>query len=616
VKVLDFGLAAVMHAPGASAAADLTDSPTLIISPTRAGTILGTAAYMSPEQAGGSPVDKRADIWAFGAVLYEMLTGKAAFAGETIAEILASVMKEQPNLTVLPAQVRTAVERCLSKDQRKRWGSIGDVRWALETGQGIEAHTARRRARRQWPAIAATALLGVAALLYVFRTSSPPLQTMHQQITFVGDAAYPAISPDGKLVAYVAGIGPQQRRLMLQDVKGGQAIELAKTALCGLSLLVAGWASTCVRPYARTKLQDYRQGDWRGQGNTSDRLSLALRSRLVASVQHVGGIDRAGERSPVADGLYYLHGPSTGSQTQTISKIAIDPKSGDARGQPVALLTGLQASEQFTLSADGTRPAYIRAPAHSNNLWLADVGNPHGKEVPAKPLTSGTSRFRSLSISPDGKWLACFKGQFLFKMPMDGSAPIRLTFSDAIHFGTAWSPDGRWIAFGAHEGETTTVWIVDAEGGNPRQLVKTKMTNDLESSIAWWPGVEILYQKPGNRNFAMLDPQTGEEKPLIQDDSAGWVFWPKHAPDGKRVAAAWLRPPGFGLWLISLIDHSVGMLHAGWLLPAGWSPDGKLLYAFAIPGYGHQHHVPQHHRIDTRGRRRPPDRCDASRKNR
>jgi hypothetical protein len=82
----------------------------------------------------------------------------------------------------------------------------------------------------------------------------------------------------------------------------------------------------------------------------------------------------------------------------------------------------------------------------------------------------------------------------------------------------------------------------------------------------------------------MLDPQTGEEKPLIQDDSVGWIFDPEYAPEGKRVVAAWNRAPGPGLWLNSLIDHSAGMLYTGLLFPAGWSPDGKLVYAFAYEG--------------------------------
>jgi hypothetical protein len=126
---------------------------------------------------------------------------------------------------------------------------------------------------------------------------------------------------------------------------------------------------------------------------------------------------------------------------------------------------------------------------------------------------------------------------------------------------------------------------VEAEGGNPRQLVKTRMTGDYALAyIGWWPGREILYQKPGNRNYAVLDPETREEKPLVQDDSIGWMFYPKYAPDGKKIAVYWNRRPAVGLWVISLIDHSARMLHAGTLVPAGWSPDAKLVYARPLNG--------------------------------
>src|ERR1041385_2105592 len=122
VKVLDFGLAKAVEEdirPGC-----VQDSPTLTLSATRVGMILGTAGYMSPEQAKGKPVDRRADIWAFGGVFYEMLTGKALFTGETAGEILASVIKDQPNLADIPAAVRPLMERCLTRDARRRLQSI------------------------------------------------------------------------------------------------------------------------------------------------------------------------------------------------------------------------------------------------------------------------------------------------------------------------------------------------------------------------------------------------------------------------------------------------------------------------------------------------------------
>src|ERR1035438_5775110 len=111
VKVLDFGLAAVL--PGSTPAADPTSLST-------AGVILGTAAYMSPEQARGKPVDQRADIWAFGVVLYEMLTGSQAFRGETVTDVLAAVVTEEPDLTRVPAKARRLMQACLQKDPKQR----------------------------------------------------------------------------------------------------------------------------------------------------------------------------------------------------------------------------------------------------------------------------------------------------------------------------------------------------------------------------------------------------------------------------------------------------------------------------------------------------------------
>src|SRR5204863_8613134 len=122
VKVLDFGLAKAIDA--GAPPSDATRSPTLSLGATRAGTILGTAAYMSPEQARGRPADKRADVWAFGCVLYEMLTGARAFQGEDISDTLAAILRGEPEWAVLPGDVpppiQTLIRRCLEKDRRTR----------------------------------------------------------------------------------------------------------------------------------------------------------------------------------------------------------------------------------------------------------------------------------------------------------------------------------------------------------------------------------------------------------------------------------------------------------------------------------------------------------------
>jgi serine/threonine-protein kinase len=134
VKVLDFGLAKALADDPASA--DVSNSPTLSMAATKAGIILGTAAYMSPEQARGKPADRRADIWSFGVVLYEMLTGKMAFRGETSSDVLAAVIKEEPGWDLLPARtpaaIRKLLRRCLEKDPERRLQAIGEARIEIE----------------------------------------------------------------------------------------------------------------------------------------------------------------------------------------------------------------------------------------------------------------------------------------------------------------------------------------------------------------------------------------------------------------------------------------------------------------------------------------------------
>jgi serine/threonine protein kinase len=158
VKVLDFGLAALPNRDREGA--DSVNSPTLTISPTRAGMILGTAGYMSPEQARGKAVDKRADIWAFGVVLFEMLTGQRLFEGETVSDTLAAVLKEEPDWTRTPLKVRRLLQACLQKDPKQRLQAIGD--WKLLLAEDAPAVAAPSRSRFSWVAWGVAAVLAVA----------------------------------------------------------------------------------------------------------------------------------------------------------------------------------------------------------------------------------------------------------------------------------------------------------------------------------------------------------------------------------------------------------------------------------------------------------------------
>ena len=168
VKVLDFGLAKALDP---SPDADPSQSPTLTAAATQMGVIMGTAAYMSPEQASGATVDKRADIWAFGAVLFEMLTTKRAFDGETVSHVLAAVLKTEPDWAALPTETPTAIEkllrRCLAKERRKRVPDIGMARFELDdalTAPSTEGSSDTVFPLRVWQRPAPLVLAGLALL--------------------------------------------------------------------------------------------------------------------------------------------------------------------------------------------------------------------------------------------------------------------------------------------------------------------------------------------------------------------------------------------------------------------------------------------------------------------
>jgi serine/threonine protein kinase len=204
VKVLDFGLAKVA---GVSAAVT-DDSPTAIA--THSGLILGTAAYMAPEQARGRQVDKRADIWAFGVLLHELLTGRRLFDGEDLAGTLAMVLKEQPDLSDAPPEVRPLLTKCLEKDPRRRLRDIADFEMLIGTSAAAPVPTARPRG--PWITVAVVGVVAAAAFVpFCLRGSLPEVQQIHfsiepppgTQFTQGPNAMTP--SPDGRFIVFGAG---------------------------------------------------------------------------------------------------------------------------------------------------------------------------------------------------------------------------------------------------------------------------------------------------------------------------------------------------------------------------------------------------------------------------
>jgi len=253
VKVLDFGLAKAFA--GDTGSVNVSHSPTLSMAATQQGVILGTAAYMAPEQARGVTVDKRADIWAFGCILFEMLAGSRAFDGEMISDVMASVLKSDPDysaLQTIPPRLRAMIERCLQKDPKKRWRDIGDLRVELESVRHAPAAertlptvpaTTRRRERALWLAgLAITAVvtgLVVAGLgsprsglqpasagnLIRFSLAPPPGSSL-----YAGSWIVPfALSPDGRRLAFTATSDNGRSRLWVRSLDSETAQSVGGT---------------------------------------------------------------------------------------------------------------------------------------------------------------------------------------------------------------------------------------------------------------------------------------------------------------------------------------------------------------------------------------------------
>ena len=234
VKLLDFGLAkAFSNQKEPSASSE--NSPTITMQATQAGIIIGTAAYMSPEQARGKTVDKRADIWAFGVVVYEMLTGQRLHKGETVTDTLASVLKEEPDWDKVPAQFRPLLRRCLEKDPRKRLRDIGDAMPLVTEGQSdsLQAETART-SKLPWAVAALFALAALAVAVIHFREKPAAATVTRYQIrlpenvNFTSSGSF-TLSPDGQHIAFSAVAPGNPPRVWIQDLDALEARVLSET---------------------------------------------------------------------------------------------------------------------------------------------------------------------------------------------------------------------------------------------------------------------------------------------------------------------------------------------------------------------------------------------------
>ncbi len=489
VKLLDFGLATALEPEAAFA--DIANSPTLTYMATQAGIILGTAAYMSPEQAKGKIVDRRSDIWSFGCLFYEMLTGEKAFGGETVTDILASVIKSEPDWSLLPSgtptPIRKLLGRCLKKECKQRLQAIGDARIAIEeviSGADLDAVMAMpSRPRAVWSrllpwsvALATCALLfGILFLAVSFRT--PTVAAMHfRAVTnFSGVQSYPALSGDGRSVAFVSNKDGHYN-IYVGLINGGNLVQL--TADSNLKIRPCWSPDGTEIAYAR--LND--SGLWD-----------------IWKVPALGGVSRR----------FILN--------------AADPN----------------------WSRDGRSFAYRNSATGA--IWISDAFGQNGRELQATRnpdsengatgLASSAPRF-----SPDGREIAFATstgGPYgeLKILNVDSGKVRSLTHDNALVLSPAWSADGRFIYFASSRGGALNIWKI-AESGSPLEQITSGQGDDAHLDISMDGKRMVFSSFRVNVNVAQLDLETaGQQIPkLLIADAARNQFGPSYSPDGKHLA--------------------------------------------------------------------------------
>jgi serine/threonine protein kinase/Tol biopolymer transport system component len=559
VKLLDFGLA------------DIAKEPSTI----SAGTIAGTPAYMSPEQARGDSVDKRADIWAFGAVLYELLSGKAAFAGHTTSEILETIQQAEPDWIALPAttppRIRTLLRRCLERDRKQRLRDIGEARIVIDTPE--EAPAQARSTLRPWLVAGVIIVLVVGSVAWWRATrSATPHAAMRLSVEL--DSEIP-LAKDG--LQNALAISPDDRRLVFTTRGTDGVTRLAARALDqGRSTVLSGTEhaegpffspdSEWIGFFADGKLKKIsvrggtpvslgdapgsRGASWGEDGNIIAVLSLGTLSRIpaaggrftpVAEASHSNGRDRWPQVLPGGQAvLFNSYQPGE------------DPE--NARIEILSFATSTRKTV-----ARGYFPRYLRSGhlvfVRQNTLFAAsfDLGRLELRGTPQPMLdeiSGGTkSGARHLDVSNGGTlvYLSGTEGIHEVIAWLNGDGKVEPLHPEAgEYYQPRFSPDGKHLAFATATTHGMEIWVQDLDRGtaSPRTFL---------SGRSWWPlwmpqGDRILFtsdNENGGRLYSVRADGSGQARPLPETNAREVPRSISH--DGKRLAfdtesEIWIAP--------------------------------------------------------------------------
>ncbi len=577
VKILDFGLAKAMELP-ASGEDNPENSPTLTMGATAAGTILGTAAYMAPEQAKGKAADRRSDIWSFGVILYEVLTGKRLFQGETAVEILGGVLNKDPDLSAAPQRVHRLLRWCLEKDRKQRLQAVGDARRLLSRdSDGVQSvPLPSRLGRAGWMVAAVVAIAAISLGVWNRPTAAKKTEARltiplppGQEIT-----SYPAITLDGRTVAYVTQQGTEDSQLYLRDlnsfevravpgssgakqpffspdgkwiaffaqgqlqkteVTGGSPIRLAEAPVP----LGGTWNSDNTIIYAGS----LGSGLVRISASGGTPESLTKPDGAAQGNAHVFPQALPGGRSV----LFMIWG-----QRREDAVLSLDSRRWEeVLPAPVfsaAMFDGASGSTGRLLIVDQT--AGIRAapfdaahPARTSvgTSVLANVyydveletrgwlsvsntgaavyapGNPAkttlvwvDREGKTEPLGKDQDLYREASLSPDGTKAVVRRGWELWMHDLQRGTRSRLTSVDSTNLLPLWSRDGTRIIFASNRGGNWDLYSQPADASRPAEVLLNRPYEQYPLSIL----------ADGTLLYLEIHPKTGRDL---------WIL----SPDGK-----------------------------------------------------------------------------------
>jgi serine/threonine-protein kinase len=637
VKVLDFGLAKALDDRSASLSgerpADVTHSPTLSFMATQAGVILGTAAYMSPEQAKGLPADQRSDVFSFGVVLFEMLTGRQPFQGETAPDVLASVLVREPDLAALPRDLNRRlvelVKRCLEKNPKRRWQAVGDVRADLETISAAPRWTAAQTAagpppplwRRTLPiaaAVLATAAL-TAATMWTLRPRATPATVARFRIPLPESVVYItpsrqsiAIAPDGSAIAlgssagtvgsgmFVHTLADNQTRAITGGDSSGGAQGGATNPIFSpdgrwVAFFTGASGAGTLRKVAVTggAPMTLCQADTPFGGSWADgQIVFATATKGIVRVSENGG--------PLETLV-----PSSGSEIMQSPRLLPGgdavlysvARAGDGgqwdRAQVVA--QSLKTGQRKILIDGGADARYVPT-GHIvyalGGVLFAARFNPRRLEIEGGPIPV-----------VEGVRRAMVGGAALFDFSSTGvltwvPGPVTGGWSNG---DLSWtdktgrnellnlppgqyetprvSPDGRLASVGSVDASGTHIWVVDLSGTHSMR----RLTFAGKNAYPVWSadGQRLAFQSDRDGDLGIFWQRAdgaGTAERLTRAEPGVAHVPESWSPDGQHLLFSATKGNDFSLWTFALADRKTepfAGVRSGRLLNATFSPDGR-----------------------------------------